>query len=130
MNPVPTFTSSSYRSLHRMGIGKAPRVDALARVGKFAVMRKLTGPNPFADAASLGDSQVVVILKIEPKLRRQTKVLSQANGGVCADGAVSPDNFIDPRKAEGLRQFIGAHTHGLHEFGLENVSRVNCKYLP
>jgi hypothetical protein len=68
-------------------------------------------------------------LKIEPKLRGQTEVLPQANGGVGTDGPVSPDNVIDARKIEGLRQFIGTQSHWIHELGLENFSRVDRKHF-
>jgi hypothetical protein len=61
-------------------------------------------------------------LKIEPKLRRQTEVLPQANGGVATDGPVSPDNVTDARKIEGLRQFISTQSHWLHELGLEKFA--------
>src|ERR1019366_9789676 len=93
-------------------------------------MSNLAGPDPLADSAALRDSQIVVVLKIKPKLRWQTKVLSQANGGIGTDGPVSPDHFIDTRKTEGLCQRIDTHAHGFHELGLENFSRMNRKYLP
>src|SRR5260370_26924701 len=88
-------------------------------------MSNFAWPDPFADSASLRDSQIVVVLKLEPKLRWQTKVLYQANGGIGTDGAVPADYFIDARKIKGLCQFISTHAHGLHELGLENFSRVN-----
>src|SRR5260370_21990141 len=64
-------------------------VKTLARVGTFGIIRNFAGPNPFADSATLRDSQIVVVLKIEPKLRGQTEVLPQAKGGVSTDGTVS-----------------------------------------
>src|ERR1700719_2413976 len=63
--------------------------DTLARA-KFGIISNLAGPNPFADTDALRDSQVVVVLKIEPKLGGQAEVLPQANGGVGTDGSVSP----------------------------------------
>src|ERR1019366_7835954 len=93
-------------------------------------MRNLARPNPFTNSAALGDSQVVVILKIEPKLRRYAEVFPQANGGVGADGPVSPDDFIDARKTESVSQRIAAQAQWFHELGLENLPRLNRKHLP
>jgi hypothetical protein len=74
--------------------------------------------------------QIVVVLKIEPKLRGQTEVLPQANGGVSTDGPVSPDNVIDARTIQGLRPFISTQSHALHELGLEDFSLMDRKHLP
>src|SRR5439155_24753306 len=85
--------------------------------------------DPFADSAAFRNSQVVVILKIEPKLRRQTEILSQANGRVGTDGPISTDHFIDSRKTQGLRQLTSTHSHRLHKLRLENLSRMHCKHF-
>src|SRR5271155_1525200 len=103
---------------------------ASACAGKFDIVSNFAGPNPFADSATFGNSQVVIVLKIEPKLRGQTEVLSQANGSLRTDSPVSPDDFIDAGKIERFRQFISTHAHWLHELGLENFSRMNRKHLP
>jgi len=92
-------------------------------------MGNLSGSNFITDAAALGESQIVVVLKIEPELSGQAEVFSQANGSVGADRTISTDDFIDAREIESLRQFIGAYAHRLHEFSLENFSGVNCKNL-
>ena len=67
-------------------------------------MVSLAGPNPFADSVALGDSQIVVVLKIEPKLGGQAEVLPQSNRGVGTDSPVSSDDLVDAGKIEGLRQ--------------------------
>jgi len=54
-----------------------------------SVLRDLQRLDTFADSAALRDPQVAVILKVEPKLRGQSEVLPQANGGVGADSPVS-----------------------------------------
>src|SRR5438105_9992653 len=90
---------------------------------------RLQSLDPFADSAPFCNSQVVVILKIEPKLRWQTKILSQPNGSVGPDGPISADHFINARKTQSLRQLISTHAHRLHELRLENLSRVHRKHL-
>src|ERR1019366_7608571 len=98
----------------------AAGIARLAGAGKFGVIGNLPRFNPFAGSVDFCNSQVVVVLKIEPKLCRQTEILPQANGSFGTDGPVSADDLIDAGKTECLRQFISAHAHWLHEFGLEN----------
>ena len=99
----------------------------LACGAKVVLISRLAGLNSSADSIPCCESQVVIILKIEPKLRRQTEVFPQANGSVSADGPRSADDLIDAGKTESLGQFISTHAHGLHELGLENLARVDRK---
>ena len=62
----------------------------LSRTSNLGIMSNLAGLNPFADPASLGDSQIVIVLQIEPKLRGQAEVLPQANGRFGTNGPVFP----------------------------------------
>src|ERR1039458_393438 len=96
--------------------------------GEMNTIANVAGLDPSSNSATFGNSQVEVVLKIQPELCRQTKILSQANGGIGADGPVSADHFIDAGKVERFRQRIGAHAHRLHELGFENLSRVDRKY--
>ncbi len=84
-------------------------------------MVSLEGSNPSADAVTLCDSQVVVVLKIKPKLRGQTEVLPQANGSAGTDAPLSPDDLIDARKIEGLRQFMALNPIG----SMNSVLRIS-----
>ena len=76
----------------------------LAGAGDLDSSSSHAGLNPSADSAAFCNSQVVIILKIEPELCGQAEVLPQANGSVGTDGPVSADNFIDAGEIEGLRQ--------------------------
>jgi len=98
--------------------------ESLLCVGKFGAMNDLAGPNPFADAATLRDSQIVIVLKIEPKLRGQTEVLPRRMAVSALMARSPPDDFIDARKLRLLP--VDKHSlHWLHELGLENFSRMN-----
>src|SRR5208282_4397609 len=101
---------------------------ALPHAGKFG---RVLNPwfDSLANSSALGDSQVVVILQIKPKLGGQAEVLPQANGRVGANSPVPTDDFIDAGEIESLRQCIATEAHRFHEFGLENISRMNCKYF-
>ena len=65
--------------------------ETLTCAGHCGVIRSLTRFNPFADSAAFRESQIVIILKLEPKLRGQTEILAQTNGSVSTDGSVSPE---------------------------------------
>src|SRR5712672_694122 len=96
-----------------MGSAGSPR--CLARAGEFSL-----DPNParldlLADSTAFCNSQIIVILKIHPELRRQTEIFPQTDGSVSTDSTVSPDDLIDAREIQRLGQFIRGHPHGLHE---------------
>jgi hypothetical protein len=55
-----------------------------------------------ANSAAFGNSQVIVVLKIQPELCPQTKILSQANRSVCADDAVSTHAINAPVPIAGV----------------------------
>src|SRR5262249_6836954 len=55
-----------------------------------------------AHAAPLGNSQVVVVLQVEPELCWQAKILSQADGSLGADGTISAHDFVDSWKVQCL----------------------------
>ena len=44
--------------------------------------------DPSANSSVFGNSQVIVVLKMQPELCGEAKILSQANGGIGADGRV------------------------------------------
>src|ERR1700685_1230843 len=94
---------------------------ALACGGELRT-RAGVGPDMFADSVAFRNSHIVVVLKIQPELCWQAKILSQANSSLSADSPVSPYHFIDAGKLERLRQRIGSQPHRLHEFGLESIS--------
>jgi hypothetical protein len=77
--------------------------DALPGTGMLNVMSHFAWLYPFADSAPFRNPQVIIILKIEPKLGWQSKILSQANGSVGTDGSMATDDFIDARKTQGFR---------------------------
>ena len=105
------------------------QLQTLAGTREFRPITDRSRLNPPANSAAFCNSQVVIILQIEPELCGQTEILPQADGSVSADGPVSADDFIDAGESEGLRQLIRTHAHGLHELGLENFSRVDRKDL-
>src|SRR5271168_2348525 len=136
------FTSWLYRSRRHTGTartrkgrwplsrGKSHNLGARSSTGarEFGAISDLAAFDPFADSATLRNSQIVIVLQIEPKLCGQVEVLSQADGSVGTDGAVSADDLVDAGKVERFRQCIGAYVHWLHELCFENFSRVNCKH--
>src|SRR5450755_2624348 len=117
-------------SVRRRETQRSSRLRILAGTDKLSIMNNLAGPNPFTDAAALCDPQIVVVLKIEPKLRGQIEILPQPYGGVGTDRPISPDHFIDARKTQRVCQFIGAYAHGFHELSLENIPGVNREHFP
>src|SRR5580692_6326211 len=103
------------------------RYRDLAWNGSFRAIDTVAGLDLPADSAAFGNSQVIVILKIQPKLRGQAKILSQTHGSVGADGSIAAHHFIDAGKVTRFRQRISANAHRFHEFGLKNLSRVYHK---
>ena len=87
------------------------------------------GIDSLADSAAFCDPQIVVVLKIEPKLGGQAEVFAQTDGSFGTDGPVSADHFVYAGKTERLHQFIGTHPHRLHELGLKNFSGMDRKNL-
>src|SRR5579859_1534258 len=59
-----------------------------------------------AHSAALSDSQIVVILQVEPELRRQAEILPQPNCGIRTDRPLSPHDVINSREPKRLRQGI------------------------
>jgi len=86
------------------------------------------GSNAFADSAAFRDSQIVVVLKIEPKLRGQAEILSRrmAVSALMARSPRTPRRYPENRGPSPVHR---RSRHGLHELGLQNVSRVNRKHL-
>src|SRR5580658_10315573 len=60
------------------------RYRDLACNGSLRAIDNVAGLDLSADSAAFGNSQVIVILKIQPKLRGQAKILSQTHGSVGA----------------------------------------------
>src|SRR5580692_328023 len=89
--------------------------------------RASVGLDSIADPAAFRNSHVVVVLKVQPELCWQAKILSETNGSLSADGPVSPDHFINAGKLQRLRQRIGSQPHRLHELGLQNLSWMQRK---
>jgi hypothetical protein len=87
----------------------------------------LSRANSSSSATAFGQSQVVIILQVEPELRRQTEILPQSNRSISADRSFSPYNLIDARKVQGFCQLICADIHWLHELGFENLSWMDGK---
>jgi hypothetical protein len=83
------------------------------------------GPDLFSDAAALGQSQVVIVLQVEPELCGQAEILSQTDSGVGTDGPVSADDVVDAGERKRLRQGLSGYAHGFHEFGLENLAGMD-----
>src|SRR5512140_2572460 len=99
------------QSQGRMGHRTAAFYSLLACGGRFGIINDLARLNTFADSAAFGNSQLIVILQIEPKLRGQAKIPSQANGSVGANGPLSTDDLINARKIQGFCQCISADAH-------------------
>jgi len=62
--------------------------------------RRPVRPNPAGDLGApcvLCHFEIVVRLKVDPKLGRRSEVASQAQGGVRGDGAPATDDVVDPR---------------------------------
>jgi hypothetical protein len=55
-------------------------------------------------------------LKIHPELRRHTKIFTEAERDVCADGPLFAHDLVDSREVQGLRQLVRRNPHRLHEF--------------
>src|ERR1700733_11976078 len=75
---------------------RVSRPPSLAGASKFGMVGNCARLDAFADSAACCDPQVVVILQIEPELRGQAEVLSQPEGRVGTDSAVSADDLVDP----------------------------------
>jgi len=56
--------------------GRSVQAGQLTRVGNFCTVPRVAGLDSSGNSATLGNSQVVVVLKVQPELRRQAKVLS------------------------------------------------------
>src|SRR5437879_13844967 len=71
----------------------------------------ITGPQRLdtsANSDAFRNSEVVVVLKVEPKLCRQAEILSQAYRGVGADGSPACYNLMNPQHTQLLRDGIHA----------------------
>src|SRR5580698_2446857 len=71
---------------------------SLAGAGELRAEGNVAAFDPPANPSAFGNSQVVVILKIQPELGGQAEILSQANGSIGTDSPVSADDFIDAGK--------------------------------
>src|SRR5260370_6929286 len=107
----------SFASLRMTAHTSAPKLwdTILACTGKFGVVGNLPRSNPFADSAAFRNSQVVVVLKIEPELCSQTEILPQANASVGADGPHPANDFIHARKTHSFCHSISPHPHRLND---------------
>src|SRR5450755_3065348 len=90
---------------------RAKSERASARASEFGFVNDLARLYLLAYSTALRDSKIVVVLKVKPKLCWQAEVLSEANGGVGADGAVASDDFVNAGKIERFRQGVGTHCH-------------------
>src|ERR1700722_14091952 len=102
---------------------------ALSHPCEYGMMSNISRLDPLADSAPFGDSQIVVVLKVQPELRGQTKILPQANRSIGTDASVPADHLIDAGEVERLRQCVRAHAHRFHELSLENLPRMHRKDL-
>jgi hypothetical protein len=85
----------------RMSDARRPRFCALASAGEFAATAAFRGFELAADSAALCKSEVVVVQKIEPKLRRcRPKYFPKRTAVSCADGPASTDDLVDARNTQ------------------------------
>lgn len=62
-------TGGSFHSPSDLPLTRVRRGLGARQAGQFYVVFNLSRLDPLTDAAALGDSQIVVVLKIEPELR-------------------------------------------------------------
>src|SRR6266567_5910826 len=111
--------------IRRDGGWVAPRISDLM-VSRVEVSRGFRS-HPFQSRTLCGKAEIVFILQIKPKLRRQPEIDSKAQRRVCRNGALLADNIADAglRNVQILCQTISRQSERLHELGAQNLSGMD-----
>src|SRR5665213_3746486 len=74
-------------------------------------------------------SQVIIVLKIEPELSGKPEIDAEPKCGIGGDAAIAAHNVMDAWRghAQFLSEPVGSQPVRLHEFCEKNFSRMDCE---